>query len=91
MTCYKCKHFSPGTNICDLCNEEILNPESNEKCDLLDERLIELNARNLQLRKALQEIAEFAYGEYKKKIPASSCVGFMTIVRHALKALKGEK
>lgn len=64
----------------------ILNPKSNKKCDLLDER--ELNAKNLQLRKALQEIAEFAYDEYKKSIPAPSCVGFMTIAKHALKALK---
>lgn len=60
MTCYECEHFDPKTKICDIDNEEILNPELNTKCDSLNESFKELKAENARLRKALQEIAEFA-------------------------------
>lgn len=49
----------------------------------------ELEAENGRLREALKEIAEFANDEYGKRIPAPSCVEFMTIKRYAEKALKG--
>lgn len=64
-------------------------------CDLLREkedlqkRIEELEAENKRLREALKEIAEFANNEYGKRIPAPSCVEFMTIKRYAEKALKG--
>ena len=48
-----------------------------------------LEAENKRLREALKEIAEFANNEYGKRIPAPSCVEFMTISRYAEKALKG--
>lgn len=52
-------------------------------------RIEELEAENKRLREALKEIAEFANNEYGKRIPAPSCVEFMTISRYAEKALKG--
>lgn len=91
MTCYECEHFDPKTKICDIDNEEILNPELNTKCDSLNESFKELKAENARLRKALQEIAEFATSEYEKRIPSPSCVEFFTIKRYAEKALKGDK
>lgn len=48
-----------------------------------------LEAENKRLREALKEIAEFANDEYGKRIPAPSCVEFLTIKRYAEKALKG--
>lgn len=42
-----------------------------------------------RLREALKEIAEFADSECGKRIPAPSCVEFLTINRYAEKALKG--
>lgn len=91
MTCYECEHFDPKTKICDIDNEEILNPELNTKCDFLNESFKELKAENKRLRKALQEIAEFANEEYENRIPAPSCVKFFTIKRYAEKALKGDE
>ena len=55
----------------------------------LKSRIEELEAENGRLREALKEIAEFANNEYWKRIPAPSCVKFMTIKRYAEKALKG--
>lgn len=54
-----------------------------------DARIEELEAENGRLREALKEIAEFANDEYGKRIPAPSCVEFLTIKRYAEKALKG--
>lgn len=55
----------------------------------LQKRIKELEAENKRLRKALEDIAEFADEQYSKRIPAPSCVEFMTISRYAEKALKG--
>ena len=55
----------------------------------LEKRNEELEAENERLRGALKEIAEFANDEYGKRIPAPSCVEFMTIKLRAEKALKG--
>lgn len=52
-------------------------------------RIEALEAENGRLREALKEIAEFANDEYGKRIPAPSCVEFLTIKRYAEKALKG--
>ena len=57
--------------------------------EALQKRIKELEDENGRLRKALKEIAEFANNEYGKRIPAPSCVEFMTIKRYAEKALKG--
>lgn len=57
--------------------------------DALKRRIKELEAENGRLREALKEIAEFANDEYGKRIPAPSCVEFLTIKRYAEKALKG--
>ena len=54
-----------------------------------DARIEVLEAENKRLRETLKEIAEFANDEYGKRIPAPSCVKFMTIKRYAEKALKG--
>lgn len=42
-----------------------------------------------RLREALKEIAKFADSEYRKRIPAPSCVEFSTIKQYAEKALEG--
>ncbi len=91
MTCYECEHFDPKTKICDVNGDEILDPESNEDCGFGAEALEKLKAENRRLRKALQEISEFANEEYEKRIPAPSCVEFFTIKRYAEKALKGDE
>lgn len=52
-------------------------------------RFSELKAENTRLRKALQEIAVFASEEYLNRGLSPSCLPFMTISRHAEKALKG--
>ena len=52
-------------------------------------RIAELEAERDRLREALKEIAKFADSEYGKRIPAPSCVEFLTIKRYAEKALKG--
>lgn len=57
--------------------------------DALQRHIKALEAENRRLRDALKEIAEFANNEYGKRIPAPSCVKFMTIKRYAEKALKG--
>ena len=57
--------------------------------EALQKRIEELEAEKKRLREALKEIAEFANNEYGKRIPAPSCVKFMTIKRYAEKALKG--
>ena len=49
----------------------------------------ELEAERDRLREALKEIAKFADSEYRKRIPAPSCVEFSTIKRYAEKALEG--
>lgn len=56
---------------------------------LLEQERNELEAERDRLREALKEIAEFADSEYGKRIPAPSCVEFLTINRYAEKALKG--
>lgn len=76
MTCYECEHFDPKTKICGINNDEILNPESNTKCDFLNESFKELKVENARLRKALQEIAKFADSKYEKRILAPSCSEF---------------
>ena len=48
-----------------------------------------MTAECVRLRKALKEIAKFADSEYRKRIPAPSCVEFSTIKRYAEKALGG--
>lgn len=55
-----------------------------------DERIKKLESENKRLRKALEEIAEFANENYEKRIPSPSCVEFMTIRRYAEKALKDD-
>lgn len=50
------------------------------------ERIAELEAERDRLREALKEIAKFADSEYRKRIPAPSCVEFSTIKRYAEKA-----
>lgn len=57
--------------------------------EALQKRIKELEAENGRLREALEDIAEFADEQYSKRIPAPSCVEFMTISRYAEKALKG--
>lgn len=52
-------------------------------------RIEGLEAENKRLREALKEIEDFANNEYGKRIPAPSCVEFMTIKLRAEKALKG--
>ena len=42
-----------------------------------------------RLREALKEIAKFADSEFEKRLLAPSCVEFLTIKRHAEKALEG--
>ena len=54
-----------------------------------DERIKKLESENKRLRKALEDIAEFANENYEKRIPSPSCVEFMTICRYAEKALEG--
>lgn len=54
-------------------------------------RVSELEAENKRLRGALQEIAGFANEEHLKRGPSPSCLPFMTISRHAEKALKGDE
>ena len=56
---------------------------------LLEQERNELEAERDRLRKALKEIVKFADSEYGKRIPAPSCVEFLTINRYAEKALKG--
>lgn len=55
----------------------------------LEKRNEELEAENRRMRKTLEEIEDFANDEYGKRIPAPSCVKFMTIKRYAEKALIG--
>ena len=43
----------------------------------------------VRLRKALKEIAKLADSEYGKRIPAPSCVEFLTIKQYAEKELEG--
>ena len=61
-------------------------------CELLPlgtkARIAELEAERDRLREALKEIAEFADSEYGKRIPAPSCVEFLTIKQYAEKALE---
>lgn len=52
-------------------------------------RIAELEAERAQLRKALEAIAKFADREYEKRIPAPSCVEFLTIKLCAKNTLKG--
>lgn len=52
-------------------------------------RIEELEAERDRLREALEAIVKFADSEYEKRIPAPSCVEFLTIKRCAEKALKG--
>lgn len=54
-----------------------------------NERIKELAAERDRLREALEAIVKFADSEYEKRIPALSCVEFLTIKRCAEKALKG--
>lgn len=54
-------------------------------------RIAELEAERDRLREALEAIAKFADSEYEKRIPAPSCVEFLTIKRCAEKALKGSE
>lgn len=56
---------------------------------LLEQERNELKAERDRLREALKEIAKFADSEYRKRIPAPSCVEFSTIKRYAEKALGG--
>ena len=48
-----------------------------------------MTAECVRLRKALKEIAKLADSEYGKRIPAPSCVEFLTIKQYAKKALEG--
>ena len=66
--------------------KEIEGKMKNFKCD---ERIKKLESENKRLRKALEEIAEFANENYEKRIPSPYCVEFMTIRRYAEKALEG--
>lgn len=52
-------------------------------------RIAELEAERVRLRKALEAIAKFADREYEKRIPAPSCVEFLTIKLCAKNTLKG--
>lgn len=52
-------------------------------------RVVELEDECGRFREALEAIAKFADSEYGKRIPAPSCVEFLTINRYAEKALKG--
>ena len=54
-------------------------------------RIAELEAERDRLREALEAIAKFADSKYEKRIPAPSCVEFLTIKRCAEKALKGSE
>lgn len=51
-------------------------------------RIAELEAERDRLREALEAIAKFADREYEKRIPAPSCVEFLTIKLCAKNALK---
>lgn len=59
--------------------------------EALQKRIAELEAERNRLREALEAIAKFADSEYKKRIPAPSCVEFLIIKRCAEKALKGSE
>ena len=52
-------------------------------------RIAGMEAERDRLREALEAIVKFADSEYEKRIPALSCVEFLTIKRCAEKALKG--
>lgn len=70
-------------------NKAVINWNNRPIEDALQNRISALEAENNRLREALEEIAEFANDEYGKRIPAPSCVEFMTIKLRAEKALKG--
>lgn len=55
---------------------------------LLEQERNELEVERNRMRKALQAIARFANNEYEKRIPAPSCVKFLTIKLCAKNALK---
>ena len=65
-----------------LCEARKYQQDAVRRCE-------ELEAECVRLRKALKEIAKFADSEYAKRIPAPSCVEFLTIKLYAEKALKG--
>lgn len=56
---------------------------------LRGQALEESQANCIRLRKALEAIAKFADREYEKRIPAPSCVEFLTIKLCAKNTLKG--
>lgn len=65
-----------------LCEARKYQQDSVRRCE-------ELEAERDRFREALEAIAKFADSEYEKRIPAPSCVEFLTIKRCAEKALKG--
>ncbi|WP_277200661.1 hypothetical protein [Victivallis vadensis] len=74
MRCKNCGKIFDGNQVREMKNKK---------------SIAELEAECAQLRKVLMEIAKFANGEYEKRIPAPSCVEFLTIKLYAEKALKG--
>lgn len=86
-TCIYCAKCGARTGIC--LSERALKLWNTRTETPMQKRIEELEAENKRLREALKEIAEFANNEYGKRIPAPSCVEFMTIKLRAEKALKG--
>lgn len=82
---HRCTHESDGRApvVCCVHGDESCNWRA------VEDQKPKLETENKRLRKALKEIAEFANDEYGKRIPAPSCVEFLTIKRYAEKALKG--
>lgn len=85
----RCVQIMPNTGI--MVQDALVREVQSMKNDDMKRRarIAELEAERDRLRKALKEIAEFADSEYGKRIPAPSCVEFLTINRYAEKALKG--
>lgn len=79
---------SQAARIAEL--EELAEARKLANC-LLEQERNELEAERDRMREALKEIAKFADSEYRKRIPAPSCVEFLTIKRYAEKALEGGK
>lgn len=82
----KCTHETSGFSAPTLC---CVRAHATCHWRAAEEQKPKLETENKRLRKALKEIAEFANDEYGKRIPAPSCVEFLTIKRYAEKALKG--
>lgn len=85
----RCVQIMPNTGI--MVQDALVREVQSMKNDDMKRRarIAELEAERAQLRKALEAIAKFADREYEKRIPAPSCVEFLTIKLCAKNTLKG--